>query len=417
MSESTFKERLPFLKRQYAAMRTKRAKGRLLDSVTSCFTMDRKYLIKLLTGRRCYRNHAGRGPTYSPGACRLVIALWREAGRPCGDYLQAAVARLLADYADCGHDIGGHDRAQALRMSASTIKRIIRRQGGPPPPRRRNRHSGDSALKRGIPALPGRELPEDVTGTCQIDTVMLCGGDMSGQFFSLATLTDSLTQWFECAPCWNHGAAATSAAVAAIHARLPFDIRHLHPDNGGEFINHIFIGDMAELVTGGSISRSRPYRKNDNCRIEQKNGSVARIYFGDLRCDDPSQHELLAEICRDIAAYTNFFAPSRKLVRKVRSADAKGVKYVKTYDAPATPLDRLDRAAPDDPRVIRLKSARDGINGIRLLKSIHRRLRRLVREMHSGLDCGGIPPPSSPEQADGQVHLSVSMHLTEPVCR
>ena len=413
MSEATFKGRLPFLKRRYAAMRTKRGKGRLLDSVTACFAIDRKYLIKLLTGRRAYRDHAGRGPTYGPGACRLVIALWREAGRPCGDYLQVAIPRLLADYADCGHDIADHERAQALRMSASTIKRIIRLHGGPPPPRRRNRHSGDSALMRGIPALPGRELPEDVTGTCQIDSVMLCGGDMAGQFFSLATLTDSLTQWFECAPCWNHGAAATSAAVAAIHDRLPFDIRHLHPDNGSEFINRIFIGDMAALVTGGRISRSRPYRKNDNCRIEQKNGSVARIYFGDLRCDDPSQHELLGEICRDIAVYTNFFAPSRKLVSKVRDSDAKGVKYFKTYDAPATPLDRLAVAAPNDPRVTRLKSIRQGTNGIKLLKSINRGLRRLVREMHSGGDSGGIPPPSPPEQAYELAHLSVSMHLTD----
>jgi hypothetical protein len=390
-------------------MRTKAAKTRLLDGIVSCHPFERKYLIKLLTGKRAYLPHRGRSPSYRESARRLAATLWRSAGMPCAEYLKPMLPKLADDAAALGAAIDPVDREQVLRMSASTIGRSVRglRKG---PARRRNKRSGTWKLRASIPAMPGSELPEHVPGACQVDSVALCGGDMSGSFFPVATLTDAATQWFECAPSWNHGAEATTGAMQAIHARLPFTVLHLHPDNGSEFINHLFIRRMTGLIPAVQWSRSRPYRKNDNCRIEQKNGSIIRDYFGDIRFDDPAQQDGLARVCRDIALYSNLFRPCKKLVSK-RRKDVKGVKYATRYDAPRTPLERMGDHLPSE-ALSRLHALREQTNSIVLLRSIQSQLRKLVRDMRSGGGLGGIPPPPPPEPAQANAPRPVSSLLT-----
>jgi len=375
-----FKEDLPRYRRQYAAMRTKKARTRFLDHLVASYRIERKYLIKLLRQKRRYKPHRGRSPAYSQGARDLLAALWRVAGMPCAEYLKPALPKLAADYAALGNALHPEGLREALKMSASTIGRAIR-ASGVLRPAKRNKHSGAHALKQRIPEMPGSKLYEDAPGTCQTDSVALCGGNMAESFFHIATLTDAATQWFECAPSWNRSAAATSRAIGEIYARLPFEIVNLHSDNGSEFINTLFVQAMAKLVPGLQLSRSRPYRKNDNCRIEQKNGSVIRDYFGDIRFDRYVQYDALEALCRDIALYTNLFRPCKKLVSKERK-DCKGVKYIKRYDTPRTPLQRLGSFLPaDDPKLLFCRQQYAVLNSVTLLKSIHAQLRRLVREL------------------------------------
>jgi len=420
MSTLTFRDNLPKFRRRYAAMRTKSARGRVLDTLCGTYGCSRKYLNKLLRGTRGYRPRRGRGSTYGEEPRKLLGKLWIAAGRPCAEYLRPMLGRTAEDYRALGWDVDGEALAQVMRMSVSTIGRALRREGVSW--RRRNKSSGSNTLKSMIPECPGCELPERDLGTCQVDTVVLCGGDMSGSFFSICTLTDALTQWFECAPAWNHGGGNTARAVTAIIARLPFDIHHLHPDNGPEFINHVFIAAITRALRGGGISRSRPCRKNDNCRIEQKNGSVIREYFADIRFDSAGQLDALAGVCADIALYTNLFRPCKKLVSK-RRRDGRGVKYVKVYDKPATPLRRLSALDHDDPRTGRYLELYGRMNSIALYRSIQGQLRRLVRELRSpAAGCGGIPPPPAAEPVSGSetkhglCNRSVSPHLKEAVC-
>jgi len=417
MSTLTFRDNLPKFKQQYAAMRTKTAKGKILDSICHTYGCTRKYLIKLLRGTREYRPHRGRGPSYGEEPRKLLGRLWVAAGRPCPEYLKTMIARTASDYSALGNEVPADALKKVLRMSVSTIGRSLKHQGVAG--RRRNKTSGKNSLMSLIPECPGSELPEDLVGTCQVDTVVLCGGNMAGSFFSIGSLTDALTQWFECAPTWNHGGENTARAVMSIIGRLPFDIHHLHPDNGPEFINRIFIGRISEIITGCRISRSRPYRKNDNCRIEQKNGSVVREYFSDIRFDRIEHYDALMRVCKDISLYTNLFRPCKKLVLKKRKA-GKGVKYIKKYDKPATPLERLSAQKPDDPRVLKYLGLYKDTNSIALYKSIQRQLRSLVRDLHSVEECDGIPPPpstESPPKTKPSVRLcSVSTHLTDAVC-
>ena len=417
MSTLTFRDNLAKFKQQYAAMRTKTAKGKTLDSLCQTYGCSRKYLNKLLRGKRVYRPHRGRGPSYGEEERKLLGRLWAAAGRPCPEYLKTMLARTASDYSALGNEVRADALGKVLRMSVSTIGRSLKRDGVAG--YRRNKTSGMNALKSSIPECPGSELPEDSVGTCQVDTVFLCGGNMAGSFFSIGSLTDALTQWFECAPTWNHGGENTAQAMLSIVRRLPFDILHMHPDNGSEFINYIFIGKLAEAVTGCRISRSRAYRKNDNCRIEQKNGSVVREYFSDIRFDRIEQYDALKKVCMDIALYTNLFRPCKKLVSK-RRKESKGVRYIKKYDKPSTPLERLLAVKPADPRVRRYLDQYSKTNSITLYKSIQSQLRRLVRELHSVEGGSGIPQPPSTESAvrphSTFRHRSVSTHLTEAVC-
>jgi hypothetical protein len=317
------------------------------------------------------------------------MALWRAAGMPCAEYLKPMLAKVARDYAALGGAVEEDDLAQVLRMSASTIGRVVRGAGAAHNPASRNKRSGKNALRASIPEMPGSHLPEDKPGTCQVDSVALCGGNMAESFFHIATLTDAATQWFECAPSWNRGEASTTRAMGSIRARLPFDMLHCHPDNGTEFINHLFVNAIAGFEPRVQLSRSRPYRKNDNCRIEQKNGSVIRQWFSDIRFDEHSQLGELEQICRDIALYTNLFVPCKKLMFK-QLKPGKGVKYRNRYDKPATPLERLRRFSPDDPRVSECVCLREQTNSIRLYKSIHQRLRQLVRGLLATTRCPRI---------------------------
>jgi hypothetical protein len=412
-SMTTFQDNLPRYRRQYAAMRTKRARTRLLDALVASHRFERKYLIKLLRGQRNYKPRRGRGPTYTEDAKRLLAALWRAADYPCAEYLKPMLPKLAADYAALGNPVDPDALKQLQVMSPSTIGRSIRGRSRPAA-RRRNKHAGLNTLKKSILECPGSHLPEDAPGTCQLDTVLLCGGDLRESYFGIATLTDAATQWFECAPAWNHGAEATTRATHSIHARLPFAMKHLHPDNGPEFINHLFVNAMKKHIPGLQLSRSRAYRKNDNCRIEQKNGSIVRDYFGDLRFDRFEQYAALERVCRDISLHTNLFRPCKKLVTKERK-DCKGVKYRKTYDAPRTPLNRLLIHPVTHPTLpASYQHQRDTLNSITLSRSIHSQLRALFRGLRGPPAPGGGAPAAGGTRNPRKIPFrSVSTHLTD----
>ncbi len=415
MADCTFRGLLGRYRRQYAAMQTKQARKKRLDALQQLYPIERKYLIKLLNGKRNYRPHRGRGASYPVEELRpLVKDLWEAGGYPCAEYFHARLQRLLDEWQAEGHIVPDKHIRALNTMSISTLGRILK-QLPHPFGRRANKRSGSQrALSASIPACAGHDLPEDRIGTCQVDTVALCGGRMSESFFYIATLTDAHSQWFECAPAWNHSARATSQAMQHIHARLPFDIHHLHPDNGSEFINHLFIQAVGRLIPGVAWSRSRPYHKNDNCRIEQKNGSVIRRFLGDIRLDDVEQSPALERVCRDISLYINLFEPCKKLVSKKRQRTKKGIRYIKRYDQPQTPLDRLVHIhGTDDPRIQAYLLLREQSTSIQLLRSIHKQIGRIFRQAQKMKGGGGrhaaTPLPSRPPSRP----LSVSMHLTD----
>ena len=139
---------------------------------------------------------------------------------------------------------------------------------------------------------------------------------------------------------------------------------------------------------GVEVYRSRPGRPNDNCRVEQKNGSILRPYLRDWRLDDPGQQRALDWIAENLALYTNLFVPSKKLVSKT-PVQGKAVKYRYVYDRPETPLERLRKADPGNPELERLDGIYRRTNAIAFRRLIVGKIRQVVRRTEAARPCGG----------------------------
>jgi len=377
MSRKATMEYVGAKRRAYSELKSKKAKSAAIDEFCQITGAERKYAIRLLNGSRRYREHAGRGKTYTAGAEVLFLRLWRASGYMTPQYLVTVSARQMAALRELEHVDDGA-AAQVLRMSASTMERILRKHPREAP-RRRNRRSGANAPASSVPCVPGEALPPAAPGDTQVDTVALCGGDMSGDFFWGLTVTDRLTQWTEVRCVWNRGAAATKAGLADAEAAFPFPLTAMHSDSGPEFLNSHVLGYARDRARPLAFSRSRPRNKNDNARVEQKNASVVREYFGYERIDRFELKRDLDILCAKISLYNNLFRPCKRLISKTKRPDSHG--FSKRYDKPATPLERVIASGYADPAVIRrLAALREKANPIRLLEDIRRRHGLILRK-------------------------------------
>ena len=222
-------------RRVYANLKTSVARSAALDEFCSFTGAERKYANKLLLGNRKYRDHKGRGKTYTLAAEVLLLRLWRESGFMTPQYLVTVVERQMRALRELEH-LDEVAAAQVVSMSASTMERVLRAHPREAP-RRRNRRSGANALSACIPCVPGEAIPPTAPGETQVDTVALCGGDMGDNFFWILTQTDRLTQWTQCHPVWNRGAENTKIALTEAETGFPFPLTGMHSDSGSEFIN------------------------------------------------------------------------------------------------------------------------------------------------------------------------------------
>jgi hypothetical protein len=411
MSRKATMEYVGAKRRAYSKLKSKKAKSAAIDDFCQVTGAERKYAIRLLTGNRRYRDHAGRGKTYTPGAEALFLRLRRASGRMTPQYLVTVAARQMAALRELEH-VDEAAAAQVLRMSASTMERILRKHPREAP-RRRNRRSGANAPASSVPCVPGEALPPAAPGDTQADTVALCGGDMSGNFFWILTLTDRLTQWTELRCVWNRGAAATREGLADAEAAFPFPLTAMHSDSGLEFLNAHVLGYARDRARPLAFTRSRPGNKNDNARVEQKNASVAREYFGYERIDRFGLKKDMDVLCAKISLYNNLFRPCKRLVSKKKRPDSHG--FSKRYDKPVTPLERAAASGGAQPDAIRrLTALREKINPIRLLEDIRRRHALILRKQNklAKREAQGMTTPGSVPCPPSQDALGVQ-YLTD----
>jgi len=377
MSRKATMEYVGAKRRAYALLKTKASRSAALDEFCAFTGASRKYANKLLTGTRKYREHSGRGKTYTPASEALALHLWRESGHMNPQYLVCAMERQLTALRELEH-VDEAAAGQVLRMSASTLERVLRAHPRSAP-RRRNRRSGANAIASCIPCVPGEAVAPAAPGETQVDTVALCGGDMSGNFFWILTQTDRLTQWTQCHAVWNRGAAATQSALYDAEKAFPFPITDMHSDSGYEFMNAHVLSYAKERDNPLVFTRSRPGNKNDNARVEQKNGSIVREYFGYERIDRLELQTDIERLCVRISLYNNLFRPCKRIVSKIKKPNAHG--YIKRYDKPRTPLQRvIESDRHNKHQASKLLALRDSINPIRLLEDIGRRHALILRK-------------------------------------
>ena len=339
MSHRTKKEVLAKLRRQYVKAGLP-FKSQLLDQAVALLGYHRKAAIRALrAGPRPPRTLAvvlGRPREYDPQKLLPVLKpIWFAAFQPCGSRLVALLPEWLPAYEADQHRLDPDLRACLLAASARTFDRLLaplrvslRRRGGTRP---------GSLLRQSIP-IRG-EWDEEGAGWLEIDTVALCGGALDDQHAWMLDGVDIRTDWTGQRALENRSRHCTLAQFKDLEESLPFPLRGVDSDNGGEFINHHLVAELRGRARPVLFTRARPYRKNDNAHVEQRNWTHVRQHFGYDRYDNPAVVPLLNTLCKGaLGQLLNHFLPTHKLEEKKRRP---GKSPLRVYGPAQTPYARV----------------------------------------------------------------------------
>lgn len=335
MSKEATREYVIRTRIRYGTMTGKQAKGRVLDEFCATTGLDRKHSIKVLRASKDPPDRRGRKPTYGPEETKALRAIWLEAGQPCSKLMKPVMDCYVKSYEHAHGAFGAGLKKRLLQVSESSIDRLLK-PARMASPNRRKSPGGVSAVRREIPIRSG-EWSVTETGWIEADTVAHCGGNMAGNFVWTLTATDILTQWTEVRSMWNRGAAVTFERLQEIEDALPFGIRGFDSDNGPEFMNWHLLNYFRTEDKNVVVTRSRPYQKNDNAHVEQKNGSHVRGLLGHIRIDDPECVNPLNQAMALWSLWKNLYSPTMKLISKTK----EGGRYKKRYDKARTPAQRV----------------------------------------------------------------------------
>ena len=333
MSPKARREYIEDMRRRYAAA-TLVGRSALLDEVVAVTGYHRKHANALLCGPAHRPVKRRRRRVYGELVTAALVAIWQAAGYPWSARLKAMLP-LWVPWLQKRMPIDEPTRLQLLRISARSIDRLLK------PKRSSIRRQRNSLTRSGawlIHQIPIRTERWDATqpGWLEIDLVAHCGNSAGGEFICSLNSTDIASGWTETRAVMGKGKAAVVAALDDIRQSLPFSLVGIDSDSGSEFINeHLLRWCRQHNI---AFTRSRPYKKNDNAHIEQKNWTHVRKVFGWLRFDSADVLELMNSLYKcELRTWMNYFQPSVKLVRKERV----GSRVRKYYDAPQTPFDRL----------------------------------------------------------------------------
>jgi len=354
---------------------SRKEKATILDEFCSVCGYNRKYAIRLLgkKPKRVTRKRVGRRSIYnSPELLTALKRIWFASDQMCSKKLKAAIPLWLPFYAGHYEPLSEETIHQLLSVSAATMDRILN------PVRVKQQHKGLSGTKPGSllkNQIPIRTHHWDVSqpGFLEADTVAHCGNSLSGDFVWSLTMTDIQTTWTENRATWNKGSHEVLQQIQDIEEKLPFQIKGFDCDNGSEFLNHHLVRYFTDRPRPAQFTRSRPYKKNDNAHVEQKNWSHVRQLFGYDRFGDPRLVSLMNDLyANEWSLYQNHFCPSMKLVEKQRINS----RYRKKYDQLRTPYHRvLEAETISDETKEKLKGLHATLNPFILKQNIEQKLR------------------------------------------
>ncbi len=343
MSQRSKRELLEEVRPRY--LKAKKSKKKtMLDEFVAATGYHRKYAIRILKHGHAQQSGKKHGfhKVYQSEVVVALEQIWEVCGRICSKRLQPFLPEMVKVLERCGElTLPTETKRLLLQMSSATIDRCL----GPAHfehPHGLSTTKPGSLLKKAIPVRTYTPWNEDQPGFLEIDLVAHCGRSVEGQYINTLTCVDLSTGWIECLAVHHRSQQAVFEAIQTMRTYLPFPLLGLDSDNGNEFINDLLYQYcLSEKIT---FTRSRPYQKNDQAHVEQKNWSVVRRLIGYDRLETEAEYLLLQSIYADLRLYTNFFQPVLKLVSK----EHVDKKLVKRYDTAATPFQRV-LAAKDIP--------------------------------------------------------------------
>ncbi len=393
MSRNATKEYIERVRGRYRAMKTKKAKGRVLDEFCETTELERKHAIKVLRSQEEPLRRSGRKAIYGQGLAEALKKIWLMMGQPCSKLMHPMMSCYVSSYERQKGAFRAKTKRELLTISSSTMDRLLR-TARVKHPRRRRSPAGVAAVKRQVPIRAGAWHVEG-PGWMEADTVAHCGGNMAGSFVWSLTLTDILTQWTEIRVMWNRGAAATFERLEEIEKVLPFRIRGFDSDNGPEFMNWGLYDYFRSKSPPIEFTRSRSYQKNDNAHVEQKNGTHVRGALGHDRIDDPECVGDLNAAMMQWSLWKNLYSPTMRLLSKTR----EGHRYIKRYDKPQTPAQRvLDSTNVEETHKQRIRQLLASTDCCELKKQVDDSLREVfaaIRNRQGVARRRGLPGPGT----------------------
>ena len=351
-------------------------RGRILDEFVAVTGHHRKHAMRLLRGSKAAGDRQGQrqGRIYDAAMHEALIVLWEASDRVCGKRLRPLLPVLVEAMERHGHlQLAPEVRTGVLAMSAATIDRALRAVKDPAGGKKRRRTPPSAAVRRSVPVRTFSDWQDPAPGFVEADLVAHSGPTARGSFVQTLVLTDIATGWTECAPLLVREQRLLTEVLGEVRKLLPIPLLGFDTDNDTVFLNETVQAWCANA--GVAFTRCRPYRKNDQAFVEQKNGAVVRRIVGYRRLEGLEAAVVLAELYRSVRLFANHFQPSFKLAAKSRD----GAKVRKRYRPPATPYQRLlaDARVSEEVRA-RLQATHAMLDPVRLLRESRTAQARLV---------------------------------------
>ena len=373
MSKQTIKEYILRISERYSCMTKKGAKTHLLDEFCETTGYDRKHAIKLLNKKAGIRtNKAGRKEKYDAPVKEVLLEIWKMSDQLCSKLLVAVIEIYLESYKNNIAPVSDVVSCKILEISPATIDRLLKPNRINTDKWRRRIGKSSTKLKKSVPIRVG---PWSVTcpGWLEADGVAHCGGSMAGDFIWSVSYTDIDSCWTEARATWNRSSDAVRAVTDKLKVELPFKILGLDVDNGPEFLNwSLYKYCQKEDI---EFTRSRPYQKNDNAHIEQRNWTHVRQLLGNDRFEDPEMVDIINDLyANEWSLFKNLYCPTMKLISKERI----GSKYKKKFEKPKTPCQRLlESEHVSDARKQRLRNYLKDNDPYKLKNNIEVKLKKI----------------------------------------
>lgn len=350
---------------------SRKQKTLILDEFCRVCEVSRKHAIKLFSEDiRAHKPRPGPKVRYGENVHRHILFLWNAMHRICSKKMVAAIPLWLGYY----YGITPEETLLLKRISASSIDRILAKH-------RDEIHHGKTGTEPNLikNKIPIKLLDHQISvpGYIEADTVAHCGTSLAGEFINSLTMTDIFSSWTENRAVWTKESRSIMSAIKSIEDSLPFAVKGFASDNGNEFLNHDLHSYFFNRKNRVDFVRRRPYKKNDNAHVEQKNWTHVRELFGYDRLDHETQVAWMNDVYERLwNPLWNYFTPVMKLQTKTRV----GGKIIKVYDNPKTPYQRLMESTALEPeKVVKLQNHFKTLNPFELKKELDEKLKWFFR--------------------------------------
>ena len=365
-------------------LKSKKEKSKLLDEYCKNTGQNRKYVIRKIRQGNYLEDREGKTKTkkrkrkqYYDGEVKSVLVkLWKMFDCPCGQRLKTLLETETERLRKFNELSCSDETIKKLEeMGSATIDRKLIHQKEVELLKRKYQKKNNPLLYQKIPVKLSDEWDRNQLGNIQIDLVEHCGNSAFGEYICTLSETDIASQWWEGEAIMGKGQQRTFNGLEQSRNRFPFSWKEIHSDNGTEFINaHLFNWTEKEKI---GFSRSRPYKKNDNCFVEQKNWTHVKKFVGYQRYETKEEQEILNDLYQnELRLYKNFFQPVIKLISKERI----GGKIHRKYDKAKTPYQRvIESNEISEKKKKELKKIYHSLNPAELKRTIDKKLRLLYK--------------------------------------